>query len=72
MTAVYNGYVIHSEIQHNKEPFINFLVNVSLIQKGRENLPHRRERSYGRPSKTSKLVSNEGDHMPVKQKGLRK
>ncbi|XP_068209199.1 piggyBac transposable element-derived protein 4-like [Palaemon carinicauda] len=73
MTAVYNAHVIHNEINHKKRPFIDFLVTLaeSLIEEGRENLPQRRVRSLGRPSKTSKELKNV-DHMPVHEESCRR
>ncbi|KAF2366344.1 PiggyBac transposable element-derived protein [Trinorchestia longiramus] len=74
MTAVYNSYIIQCDVQHRKPPFITFLVKLaeSMIEAGRNNLPKKRKRYYGRPSKTSTTMSNVGDHMPVKSNQRRR
>uniref|UniRef100_A0A0L8HTD0 PiggyBac transposable element-derived protein domain-containing protein n=1 Tax=Octopus bimaculoides TaxID=37653 RepID=A0A0L8HTD0_OCTBM len=70
MTAVYNSYVILSEIPHTKPPFINSLVNVAerFIETERSNFLQKRMRSFGRLFKTSKLISSVADFTPLKQK----
>ena len=74
MTAVYNAYVIYTEINHKKKhPYIDFLVTLaeSMIDEGRKNLPQRRVRALGRPSKTSKKLTNV-DHMPMREESRRR
>ncbi|KAG5887663.1 hypothetical protein JTB14_037661 [Gonioctena quinquepunctata] len=73
MTAVYNAYIIYTEVNKKKIPYIDFVIDVaeSLISLGRAEFPKKKSRRQGRPSKRVKFLANIGDHLPVTKGGRR-
>lgn len=74
MTAVFNSYTIYCDVHHKKFSFLDFLVSLaeSLINLGRSKMPERRMHLSERPSKKTRILSNIGDHLLVKEKSRRR
>lgn len=70
-SAVYNSYILYSEVTKHKLPYIEYLISLAeqIIEDGRSKAVCKRSRKQGRISKRTKYCNNVGDHLPEDRGG---